>query len=454
MRGRKLKIVMTALLSSVLIFQQPFYVFSPNIENKSRFDTIFIYAENLNKMYEEKLKEAQERKKELENSKKETADKLAALKKEKNDILNYIQQLDQELSNIDLRIVQLENEIASTEEELEKTRAELEEAKQTEAKQYETMKRRIQYMYENGDTGYLEIFLNSESISDLLNQVENFSKITEYDNNLLERYTQTKLFIADREAVLEVDLERYNDLKTAADFERETVQTLIGEKSNLISEYTEKIGITDELLFTYGEEITNQDAKIDEIIEEEQKRIEEEERKRKEEEERLRKEAEERRRQEELKKQEQANRLNNADNISKSNTTVAENMIWPLPGDGRIYSYFGYRKAPTAGASTYHRGLDIGGEMGASIVASLAGTVETASYSVTNGNYVIVNHGNGLKTAYLHCSKLLVSTGDYVQQGKVIALVGSTGISTGPHLHFGVSVNGTYVDPLNYISYN
>lgn len=128
-------------------------------------------------------------------------------------------------------------------------------------------------------------------------------------------------------------------------------------------------------------------------------------------------------------------------------------MIWPLPGDGRIFAYFGNRVAPTAGASTYHRGLDIGGEMGASIVASLSGTVEIAQYSSSSGNFIIINHGNGLRTAYCHCSKLLVSVGQYVKQGEVIALVGSTGISTGPHLHFGVSIDNVYVDPLNYISY-
>lgn len=397
--------------------------------------------------YEEKLKEAEEKKKRLEQEQQKTQQTLKKLQTEREDILKYIEELDMELNNINLRIEQLEAEITSTEKELETTRKELEEAKQQETEQYENMKRKIQYMYENGNTSYLEILLNCESIADLLNQVEYYSKITEYDNELLERYQQTKLLVADKEACLELDLENYNQLKTAADLDRQTVETLISDKSNLIAEYTKKIGITDELLFEYAEEITSTGAEIEKIEEEERKRIEEEERKRKEEEERLRKEREERER------QEAADRLNNAGNISKTDDTAPENMIWPLPGDGRIYGYFGNRTAPTAGASTYHRGLDIGGELGASIVAVLAGTIEVASYSVTNGNYIIVNHGNGIRTAYVHCSKLLASVGQYVQQGEVIALVGSTGIATGPHLHFGVSVNGTYVDPLNYISY-
>ena len=107
-----------------------------------------------------------------------------------------------------------------------------------------------------------------------------------------------------------------------------------------------------------------------------------------------------------------------------------DNMIWPLPGDGRIYAYFGPRKAPTAGASTYHRGLDIGGVYGARIVATLSGKVIESTYNASRGNYVAIDHGGGL-----------------------VALVGSTGISTGPHVHYSVAVNGTYVDQLKYVSY-
>lgn len=129
----------------------------------------------------------------------------------------------------------------------------------------------------------------------------------------------------------------------------------------------------------------------------------------------------------------------------------ASHMIWPLPSDHTIYTYYGYRVAPTAGASTYHKGLDIGGATGSKIVAVLSGTVTEASYHSSSGYYVEINHGNGISTRYLHNSKLLVSAGQKVTQGDVIALVGSTGISTGPHLHFSVIKNGAYVDPYPYL---
>lgn len=137
--------------------------------------------------------------------------------------------------------------------------------------------------------------------------------------------------------------------------------------------------------------------------------------------------------------------------IARQNSYDINNMIWPLPSDHTIYTYYGYRTPPTAGASTFHKGLDIGGPYGASIVTALSGTVTKTSYNSTSGYYVEVSHGNGVVTRYLHCSKILVSVGQTVMQGDTIALVGSTGVSTGPHLHFSVVINGENVDPYPYL---
>lgn len=143
--------------------------------------------------------------------------------------------------------------------------------------------------------------------------------------------------------------------------------------------------------------------------------------------------------------------LEEAENFEKQNSYQLSNIIWPLPGDRKIHSYFGPRKAPKAGASTYHKGLDIGGAYGLNIVAALSGTVETVSYDGSSGHYVTINHGGGVKTKYLHCSKTLVYVGQSVTQGETIAKVGDSGVATGPHLHFSVVVNGSYVDPYQYL---
>ncbi len=143
--------------------------------------------------------------------------------------------------------------------------------------------------------------------------------------------------------------------------------------------------------------------------------------------------------------------LEEAKDFENQNSYQLANIIWPLPGDHTIHSYFGPRKAPTAGASTYHRGLDIGGAYGLSIVAALSGTVETVSYDGSSGHYVVINHGGGVKTKYLHCSKTLVYVGQKVTQGETIAKVGDSGVATGPHLHFSLVINGSFVDPYPYL---
>lgn len=404
------------------------------------------YGIFFNKTYEDKLKEAQQKKEELSQKKKDTEKKLADLEKNKNDILKYIEQLDMQLNELTLHLEELENQISDAKSELEKTRADLEVAKETEAKQYETMKKRIQYLYENGSEDILDVFLSSGSIVEFLNQVEYSQKITEYDDNLLKRYTETKEEIIRQEAYQQAKLEELEALEESALFEQDTLLALSAEKGKEIIRYTEAIGANEELFAEYSNEIANQEKNIDDIKEEERKRVEEQERKRKEEEARIKREEEERR------KQEQANQSSSS--VEQTDNKELSQMIWPLPGDPNIYSRFGYRNAPTAGASTYHRGVDIGGAMGANIVASLAGRVVVSTYSTSSGNYITIDHGNGVQTSYLHCSKLLVSVGDTIMQGQVIAKVGSTGISTGPHLHFSLILNGTYVDPLKYISYN
>ena len=130
----------------------------------------------------------------------------------------------------------------------------------------------------------------------------------------------------------------------------------------------------------------------------------------------------------------------------------ATGFVWPCPAYTRISSYFGPRPQPTAGASTNHKGIDLAAPYGAAILASAAGKVTTATYSKSAGNYIVIAHGNGMSTVYMHCSALLVSVGQVVNQGDVIAKVGSTGYSTGNHLHFGVIKNGSYVNPMGYVS--
>ena len=127
-------------------------------------------------------------------------------------------------------------------------------------------------------------------------------------------------------------------------------------------------------------------------------------------------------------------------------------FLWPCPSCNTIVSYYGPRVAPTAGASSYHRGIDIDCNMGSKVIAVAPGRVIHASYLGSAGNAVIIDHGSGISTCYFHLSAYATKVGEMVEAGDVIALSGSTGVSTGPHLHFAVRENGNYVNPLKYYS--
>lgn len=402
--------------------------------------TVHSYANEINKAKEEKTN--------LEKKKEETELRLKELEKEKNDILNYIEKLDKELSKLTEEIDLLNNQIGATNEELETAKAELIVAKEMEENQYDIMKKRIKYMYENGDTAYLNLILQADNLADILNQVEYTAKITEYDNSLLDNYTKLKEEVIEKEKVIEEKLQTLNALKEEVEYEQETVAHLAEEKNKELVKYDESIKETKELSEEVSSKIEAQEDLIEQLLEAERKRIEAERKAREAEQKRL--EEERRRKEAEQNKQ---NTNNQASSGSSTNKEVEGDYIWPVPASGRITSYFGYRSQPTAGASTYHKGIDIGAPTGTKIIAAKSGSVVTASYQVAAGNYIMLSHGDGSFSVYMHCSKLLVSVGDYVNQGEEIALIGSTGVSTGPHLHFGISVDGSYVDPLDYVSY-
>lgn len=427
---------------------------------------IMIVATGRVPIFANEIDKAKNEKNRLEEKKAETELKLKELEKEKDDILKYIEKLDLQLGELATEVDELNGRILASEEELKATKQDLATARDTEEKQYAIMKKRIQYMYENGDTDIFDILSKSDNISDMLNQIEYMSKITEYDNGLLEQYTNIKKDIAEKEEQIKNQIAELNGLKEELTFEQDTIEHLVSDKNKEVAKYNESINETEELSADYTSKLNEQEALIDDLIEaeiirleEERKKKEEEERKRREEEERKRKEEEERRKQEEAANQPSpgdSSDGNTSDDNSSDNgaSDVSDKgFIWPVPASSRITSTFGNRNQPTAGASTYHKGIDIGASTGTKIVAAASGTVVTAAYSVSAGNYIMLSHGDGLYTVYMHCSKLLVSVGQTVSRGENIALVGSTGVSTGPHLHFGVNINGEYVDPLKYVSY-
>ena len=380
------------------------------------------------------IEDAKKKVSSMEEEKKKVESTLKELEGKKSDTAAYVKELDRNLSALAGELTKLEGDISQKEEQIEEAKVELETAKITENRQYEDMKLRIQYMYENGQTGLLESMMQSESIAELLNRAEYASQITSYDRKMLEEYRKTRQEVALKEEALKTEHQELLTLQDSTKAKQSSVKTLMASKEAELASYETKIASAQGEIDQYNADIKAQEEHMARV-EAEIRRKEEEARK-----------AEEARRAEEAKKNQSS--AGGDSTVKKGNT----NFIWPCPASGRISSAFGDRSSPTEGASTNHKGIDIPAPSGSSIVAAADGKVVISTYSYSAGNYIMIDHGGGLTTVYMHCSQLLVKEGETVKQGQTIAKVGSTGYSTGPHLHFGVRSGGSYVNPSGYVS--
>lgn len=380
------------------------------------------------------IEDAKKKVSSMEEEKKKVESTLKELEGKMSDTAAYVKELDRNLSALAGELTKLEGDISQKEEQIEEAKVELETAKITENRQYEDMKLRIQYMYENGQTGLLESMMQSESIAELLNRAEYASQITSYDRKMLEEYRKTRQEVALKEEALKTEHQELLTLQDSTKAKQSSVKTLMASKEAELASYETKIASAQGEIDQYNADIKAQEEHMARV-EAEIRRKEEEARK-----------AEEARRAEEAKKNQSS--AGGDSTVKKGNT----NFIWPCPASGRISSAFGDRSSPTEGASTNHKGIDIPAPSGSSIVAAADGKVVISTYSYSAGNYIMIDHGGGLTTVYMHCSQLLVKEGETVKQGQTIAKVGSTGYSTGPHLHFGVRSGGSYVNPSGYVS--
>lgn len=360
----------------------------------------------------EALKEAQNEKKALEDELKKAKQTIKDLKASKGNIEDKVAALNKQLLDISARITDLENQLTQKSEDIVDAKAELESAKQQENKQYEDMKVRIQFMYENRQSSYIEALFSAKNISDFLNAAEYISQIESYDRQKLTEYQKTVETITNMEAQLEQDYADLQALKESVENDKAAVASMMRQKEAELAGLSEDISDAQSDADVIAAEIQAQN----EIIVAIQRAMAE-------------KEA----------------------SGEEDNPYTGGVFTWPCPSSRRITSDYGNRISPTGGASSNHKGIDIGAAGGADIVAAADGKVKAATYSSSAGNYVMIDHGGGLYTVYMHASSLNVSSGQSVSAGQVIAKVGSTGISTGNHLHFGVSLNGSYVSPWNYL---
>ena len=377
------------------------------------------------------ISEAQKRKTQLENDLNDAQALIEQLQDQEGDIQEAVRELDDRLNVISGNIDTLKTQTRQKNKELLDTQNQLEAARTDESEQYESMKVRIRYMYQNSGIGYLEALLESGSFAKMLKQVDYMSTMMQYDRAKLEEYQQTQALIQNAEETIRKDKADLEALQAQLEEEQQAVNLLMQEKETQLSGVRQGISEAEQNAQQYQQEIEAENQLIQEMLAAEA----------------AAKKAAEEKKQQEVQK-------NNASADSNVNTNdVYEGGVFtlPCPSIDKITSGFGYRDKPTAGATSYHQGYDIGASAGAAIVAAADGVVTSTGYSSVLGNYVILSHGGGLFTIYEHCSAVLVSQGQSVSRGSTIAKVGSTGVSTGPHLHFGVQLNGKYVDPGNYL---
>lgn len=373
------------------------------------------------------------------NDKKE---ELQDVKDEKSGVLSEIDKLntsiastEKEISDLNDKITELTSSISDKTKEIEQKEEEFEEKDKL-------LQDRLVALYEAGDTTYLDMLLTSGSITDFISSYYLVEQLTKCDTEVLNAIENTKKEIEDDKKELETKKQEIDKTKSQIAEKNEKLKSDKSTKQAKVNSLTEEEKELEGELAAYNAEM---------------EKIATAERKAKAEEEARRKKAEE----DAKKNQTNTGNTNNTGNTgstgatggSSGTITSSGKMTWPIPGYKNITSYFGYRVHPIYGTWKLHSGIDVGAPTGAKFVAADDGTVLIASYGYNGGygNYVVINHGNGITTRYAHGTSILVSAGQKVTKGTPVLTVGSTGASTGPHAHFEVRVNGTAVNPLNYI---
>lgn len=335
-----------------------------------------------------KIKEKQSDKSEATARREEINFEISSVQDDIDSVQDVINEKQSEINTANAKIEGLNNDIDDTTEQL---------------------KARMKVMYEYGSTSYLEIIMDSKGFSDLFTRIAAVQAIVKHDNAMIDRYAAQIEELEAAKQVVETEQQEQIEAKEILTGKRKQLETLQAEKDSLINELSKDIA----------------------ALEAEEKQ----------------KEKDADALQAEINKALAASRSSTNQVVYKGNGK----FTWPSAASTKVTSPFGYRLHPIAKVNRLHRGIDIGAPAGSNVLAAEAGVVLTAGYNSSYGYYITINHGGGFVTLYAHNNKLLVNKGDKVERGQVIAKCGSTGNSTGPHIHFEVQLNGGLVNPLNYL---
>lgn len=344
--------------------------------------------------------ESRLRQQELKEQLDAVKDDQAAAQQKRNILTQQLEAINSEIENIDAQIAYYDGEIAQKESERV-------EAVAREEEQYQLFCERVRLMEENGTVSYWSILFNAESFSDMLDRLTDIDAVMDYDNQIMDQLVETRRQIEQLKADLESARAGQETARAEQEAKKAEQQAKVAEAQKLLDQINADVAEVNRQL-----EAESAAAKeIQAEIARKQKALEEE------------------------------RRQNNITIDSESS------YLWPLPGYYKLTSLFGYRIHPITGKAHSHTGIDVPAPGGTPILAAKSGQVVTSASHYSYGNYVVIDHGNGASTLYAHMSSRAVSEGQMVTQGQVIGYVGTTGSSTGNHLHLEVRENYTRVDP-------
>lgn len=355
--------------------------------------------------YGKTLSQLQQEANSIKKSSDQTNKLINQTKNQKKTMQEEINNLDSELIKASSSLINTSNKLEETKKKLSESETELTNAKEKKEKQYESYKKRVRFIYENGKMAYIHIMFKAHSFHDFLKRTDYINYIIKYDSELLTKLKETEELIAKKIEDIKVEQTEITNLIEQEKKHKKELETKVQEKENLMVKMNSD-------LEKYQQQLKDLEASSNNI--------------------------------EKLIQQAQAN------NKTKFNYSGGK-LEWPVPGRTTISSGYGRRTSPISGRGEFHTGLDIPAPTGTKIYAAESGIVINAGTINGYGYTVIIDHGNGLSTLYAHNSRLNVKVGQTVKRGDLIAFAGSTGYSTGSHCHFEVRRNGKHTNPWSYL---
>lgn len=362
-----------------------------------------------------------QQRKELQAKQQEQQKTINSLRSKKASVVDQKAALDKENDLAQQEIELVKEQITAYDQQIEDKGVELEVAKQEEEAQTVRFRSCVRHLEEYGQMSYIAILLEATSLSDLLARMDMVGEVIAYNKQVQADMTAAREKVETVKAELEDARTELQDKQSELETKQVALQQKVSEANALLASLESDINAYKSVHDQYEQQQKNVQSQIDKQVEE-------------------------------LRRQEEVNKNNNPGyDPGKANGSTGT-MMWPCPSCHYITSQFGWRYHPIYQTQKYHSGVDIGASYGATIVAADGGTIITAGSVSGYGNCVVINHGNGITTLYGHMSSIAVSVGQKVSKGQTIGYVGSTGNSTGPHLHWEVTVNGVRQNPLNYAS--